>query len=249
MIHYHGAPCTPNTAGLALYTRRHACVSFAHPAQLPLIAEVAQSFMLDNGAFTLWKRGEGTVDVTAYAEWVRRWHRHPGFDFCLIPDDIDGDEAANDMMLARWRDTGLWKYGVPVWHLHESLERLDRMSRSFDRIALGSSGRYAVVGNGTWWARMSEAMDTICDDGMPRCKLHGLRMLNPTIFSQLPLSSADSTNVARNIGIDAAWDRAAYAPASKEVRALVLADRIEHHGSAARWNNTRGVEMNLELFG
>lgn len=249
MIHYHGSPCTPNAVAIELFTRRHACVSFARPDQMALVAEVCQSFMLDNGAFTLWKAGGGMVDVEAYAEWVRRWCRHPGFDFCLIPDVIDGSETDNELMIARWRETGLWRYGVPVWHMHESIERLERLSRTFDRIALGSSGAYSVVGNDAWWARMAEAMDALCDEGKPRCRLHGLRMLNPTIFSQLPLSSADSTNVARNIGIDAAWDRAPYAPPTKALRALVLAGRIEQHASAATWRRTFGVQMNLELLG
>jgi hypothetical protein len=74
-------------------------------------------------------------------------------------------------------------------------------------------------------------MDAICDEeGRPTCKLHGLRMLDPTIFSQLPFASADSTNVAQNIGIDQKW-RHAYAPVTKAARALVMADRIEHHAS------------------
>ena len=58
-------------------------------------------------------------------------------------------------------------------------------------------------------------------------------MLNPAIFSELPLSSADSTNVARNIGIDSAW-RGTYQPRSKETRAVILTERIESHNSAQR---------------
>lgn len=250
MIHYHGTPITPHTAALALLTRRHACVSFERPDQIELAAEVCQSFMLDNGAFSLWKAGGGTVDIPAYATWVRQWCQHPGFDWCLIPDVIDGDEAANDLMLAKWREEGLWQYGVPVWHMHESLTRLQRLTRAFPRVALGSSGVYSTVGTADWWVRMGEAMDAICDaEGRPPCKLHGLRMLNPTVFSQLPLASADSTNVARNIGIDQKWDKAPYTPKSKGVRAMVLADRIEHHGSAATWQRTYGTQMNLELIG
>ena len=57
-------------------------------------------------------------------------------------------------------------------------------------------------------------------------------MLNPVIFSKLPLSSADSTNVARNIGIDSAW-KGTYQPKSKETRAVVLTERIESYNSAA----------------
>jgi hypothetical protein len=250
VIHYHGTPITPAKTAHALLKSRHACVSFEDSRDVALAAEVCQSFILDNGAFSLWKAGAGTVDVDAFAAWVREWCRHPGFDWCLIPDVIDGDEVANDAMLSRWRETGLWAHGVPVWHLHESTERLQRLAHGFPRVALGSSGAFATIGTPEWWDRMAEAMAAVCDsDGRPRCKLHGLRMLNPTVFSQLPLASADSTNVARNIGIDGAWDRAPYAPRSKSVRALILADRIEHHASAATWQRTRGTDFNGELFG
>ena len=71
-------------------------------------------------------------------------------------------------------------------------------------------------------------------DGLPLTKLHGLRMLNPKIFTRLPLSSADSTNIARNIGIDSAW-RGTYLPPSKDVRALVMRERIESSHSARYW--------------
>lgn len=51
MIHYHGGPIRPLEAGLACWQGRHAMTSFAHPEQLPLAAEVSQSFALDNGAY------------------------------------------------------------------------------------------------------------------------------------------------------------------------------------------------------
>ena len=60
-------------------------------------------------------------------------------------------------------------------------------------------------------------------------------MLDPAIFTRLPLSSADSTSIARNIKLDGRWASAAYTPRSVEVRALILADRIEAHSSAPTW--------------
>lgn len=75
---------------------------------------------------------------------------------------------------------------------------------------------------------------TCDDDGRPMCKLHGFRMLAPAIFSHLPLSSADNTNIGRNIGIDQAW-RGTYSPPTKEARASVMRSRIESHNSSPRW--------------
>lgn len=245
MIHYHGGPITPLTVAQAVWKGRHAFVSFAWPGQAALAFELCQSVALDNGAFTIWKQG-GTMDVAGYVAWVNEWKRHPGFDWALIPDVIDGTEADNDMMFGKYRDAGgELLSSVPVWHLHESIGRLERLCHGFPRVAFGSSGAYADPGSPEWWQRMGEAMDAICDeDGRPPCKLHGLRMLNPTIFSQLPFASADSTNVAQNH----ARQRRMYR-LSPGMAALVLLDRIEHHASAPRWNRTFGTQMNMDLVG
>lgn len=54
MIHYHGGPVWPQPAAVQLWTRRHGLTSFAHPEQVGVMAELCQSFILDNGAFTYW---------------------------------------------------------------------------------------------------------------------------------------------------------------------------------------------------
>lgn len=193
------------------------------------MAEVCQSFVLDNGAYTAWRNGR-PLDVLGYYAWVGEWCRHPGFDWALIPDVIDGDEAANDALMARW-PAEFRDLGVPVWHLHESLERLVRMASEWRVVALGSSGDYSHPGARAWWTRMDEAMHAVCDhDGRPRCKLHGLRMLSPRIFSRLPLASADSTNAARNSNHSARFG--IYKPPTAAARAAVIADRIESAQSA-----------------
>lgn len=245
MIHYHGTPITPIRVATAILKARHGMVSFAHPEQIGLVAEVCQSFCIDNGAFSAWKSGI-PLDIDGYVAWVKEWKRHPGFDWCLIPDVIEGTEADNDQMIEAWEEPT--HMSVPVWHLHESIDRLVRLCSQWPRVALGSSGQWSEVGNAAWWDRMADAMDAVCVDGMPICKLHGLRMLNPTIFSALPLSSADSTNVARNIGIDAKWEHGYARHVPKHTRAIILADRVEHHGSAARWTG-REQQMNFELIG
>src|SRR5262249_6739708 len=104
-------------------------------------------------------------------------------------------------------------YGCPVWHLHEDLLRLKRLCAQWPRVALGSSGNWDTPGTKGWWKRMIEVMDAACEsDGRPKVKLHGLRMMSPAIFTVMPFSSVDSTNVARNIGLDSRWKAATYAP-------------------------------------
>ena len=61
-------------------------------------------------------------------------------------------------------------------------------------------------------------------------ELHGLRMLSQYVFTHLPLASADSTSIARNVGVDSRWT-GTYTPASKESRAAVMRNRIEAHQS------------------
>jgi hypothetical protein len=229
MIHYHGTPMTPESAAAQVLRGRHAMVSFEHPEQLPLVAEICQSFVLDNGAFSAWRSGKPKTDWEPFTEWMREWRRHPGFDWFLVPDVIDGTEAQNDALIDQYRDD---RDGVPIWHLHESMDRLGRLVAEHKRVAFGSSGAYAQIGTDSCWHRMGLAMAYCCDEqGRPLTKLHGLRMLDPRVFRKFPFASADSTNAARNIGFDSRWE-GPYAPPSKAGRGIVIAERIEAHQSA-----------------
>lgn len=236
MIHYHGLPITPATAALRAISGGHAFVSFRHPDQLTLALEAASSFAVDNGAFSAWRSGQPITDWSQFYEWVGELHRYPAFDFAVIPDVIDGSEADNDALLDEWPWAKTAPHvGAPVWHMHESFERLDRMVSDWPRICIGSSGEYAQIGTPKWWTRMAEAMDVICDrDGRPCAKVHGLRMLNPEIYTKFPFASADSTNVGRNVGLDSHW-RGTYTPPTKEARAALMRERIESNQSPMFW--------------
>lgn len=244
MIHYHGIPMTPDSAAAKILAGAHAFVSFAHPQQLPLVIEVCQSFALDNGAFSAWKSGNPMQDWSAYYSWVRDAAKSPGFDFAVVPDCIDGGEKENDDLLAEWP---LPRHqGAAVWHMHESLDRLRSLRDSWPRICIGSSGDFSQVGNRLWWGRMARALRELCDErGRPSVKFHGLRMLNPAIFSRIPFSSADSTNVARNIGLDNRW-KGTYTPPNKEVRGIVIRARIEAANSPAVWDFSEEETLTAE---
>lgn len=253
MIHYHGTRLSGDKmVSIRALQGKHAMVSLADTGDIEIVAEVCQSFTLDNGAFTSWRQGK-KYNIDSYSRLVDDWYRHPGFDWYCIPDVIDGTVADNRAMRAAWRNVcpdGAWSLGVPVWHMHEPLEELTYFCAAYSRIAIGSSGQYATVGNSAWWGRMADAMRVVCDDqGRPKVKIHGLRMLDPTVFSRLPLASADSTNVARNIGIDSNW-RGTYSPKSREVRAAIISERIEAHCSAAKWcKEGAGVQQYFDLVG
>lgn len=235
MIHYHGTPIGGPRQDVARFLMgRHAMVPFARPDDLPAVMESCQSFVVDNSAFSHWKAGKGRVPFDDYMDWVRGIYRHPGFDWCLIPDAIDGDVDENSRLVRDWIRCAPKFKGVPVWHLHEPLEYLEWLVTNFQRIAIGSSGQWRTPGTPQWWTRMEQARPVICDaNGQPRCKLHGLRMLDPEIFSRVPFASADSTNAGVNSGSLSRFGM--YPPPTAGQRAAVIADRIEHNNSAAVW--------------
>jgi hypothetical protein len=223
------------TAAAKAIEAGHAFVSFAHKDQLGAAVTLCQSFAVDNGAFSAWKNGRPVKKWDEFYGWAEKCRRIPSCDFAVIPDVIDGDEADNDALI---KDCPLpaW-FSAPVWHMHESLRRLDRLAAQYHRVCIGSSGQYSTVGTVDWQRRMREALDVICDDdGFPAVKLHGLRMLNPKVFTKFPFASADSTNIGRNVGIDKHWAKGHYLPPTKETRAQVMRQRIEAHNAPATFN-------------
>ena len=240
MIHYHGTPIGGTRDEIARFLcGRHALVPFPRPDDIGAVSEFCQSFCLDNGAYSVWKRGE-CLDVDGYIRWVDDWHRHPGFDWALIPDVIDGSECENDQLVRQWPRH---LPGVPVFHMHESLDRARRLAEEWPIVALGSSGQWSHPNTNPWWKRMGQIMDSICDEGKPRCRLHGLRMMNPAVFSLLPLTSADSTNATQNASSTSAFGR--YRPATVSQRLSVIADRVESHNSSPVWQGIPQLEMAL----
>ena len=247
MIHYHGTPCGATREDVARFLKgRHALISFFRPEDIGTAADVCQSFCIDNGAFSAWKSGQAVEDWGPYYDFIREWHRHPSFDWAIIPDVIDGTEVQNDQLEGEWYRQFGDTYGVPVWHMHESLPRLSRLCESWPRIALGSSGEYATVGNDKWWRRIAEAMAVICVDGRPRTKLHGLRMLDPAVFGKMPLASADSTNAVRNSSSHSRFGM--YIPPNASTRMTIIAERIESHQAAPVWSGVP-IDEPFMLFG
>lgn len=223
---------------------RHALVPSFRQQDLGVVADVCQSFIFDNSAYSLWNR-KREVDWRSYHAWVRDWYRHPGFDWALIPDTIDGTEEENDGLEADWPQD---LPGVPVFHMHESLDRLDRLCDQWSTVALGSSGAYKTPGSKVWWGRMHEMMNLVCDSlGRPRTKLHGLRMMSTKIFPRLPFASADSTNAGMNSGAVERFGM--YVPPTRAQRADVIAARTEFFNSSPLWrvDDGLGVGDGLDL--
>lgn len=232
MIKFHGSPISGSADQAArFYKNRHVLVSFYEPRHLPVILEQCDEFVLDSGTFSTWRAGGGKINFEAYTSFCFDLYRHPRFRWALMPDIIEGSVTENDDLIAGWpREIP----GVPVFHLHEPLTRLDYLVSHYPIVALGSSGQWRTPGTKDWWERMHLVMAVGCDRmGRPRAKFHGLRMLNTKIFTRLPLSYADSANVAINTGSLKRFG--SYDPPSASVRASMIADRIESCQSVAIW--------------
>ena len=190
-LHYHGTPLTPRAKLLDLAGRCF-CVPFSDGRDVEVCHEIGQSVMLDNGAFSFWKTGKPT-DWDAYYRWVEPWLDHHT-TWAIIPDVIDGDEEDNNRLVHAWPHANR---GAPVWHMHESIDRLLRLCNQWPRVCIGSSGEYAVVGSPSWRRRMDEAFNALCPTGPPPVWLHMLRGM-ALAGSDYPFASVDSTNLARN---------------------------------------------------
>ena len=224
MIKYHGTPCSPMKVFYEAFTNKKVLIPYPRPDDLKRALEVCDSIILDNGAFSIWKKGI-EVDWNKFYLWVETVVDK--IDFFFIPDVIDGTEEENNHLIADYFLRGKTK-GVPIWHVNESLERLDNLMNSFDYIAIGSAGEYSQLNTPKWNSKMHEAMTVICDNkGFPKVKIHMLRCLDSRIFTKYPFYSGDSTNVAMN------HNRKGWKP---------IMERIEKHNSPLSYNKINTLE-------
>lgn len=191
MIHYHGTPIAPPQATLRSLAGRHFCVSFVDPSDLKTCLEIGASVMLDNGAFSVWKRGIAP-NWPKFTRWVENYLYHP--HWCVIPDVIGGSEEANDELLAGWAHPV--EFSAPVWHLHESLDRLRRLSDNWPKICFGSSGQFNKPGNDEWVRRVDEAWDVLARSNR-KPWVHMLRAMRQASEGNWPFASADSSNLGQ----------------------------------------------------
>lgn len=209
-IHYHGGPIwgdkkiSYHELMPALWRGGGALISYAHPGQLKYVVNIDCSLILDNGAFTWWRRDkENQLGMNWTAHWdkfydsfVAPWYSR--IDWFIIPDVIEGTEDENDMLIAR---VPKWLRGksVPVWHSDESIERLIRLCKSHSRVAIGCCGAHRSIRSKAWKMRMDEVFHEVYIENCLNTKLHGLRMLDARAMSLYPFDSVDSSSVATNV--------------------------------------------------
>lgn len=190
-IHYHGTPISPISAFYQL-AGRHFCVSFADPRDVARAHDLGQSVMLDNGAFSVWRRG-AILNLPAYYKWTDEWLAAPT-TWAVIPDVIDGAEERQDELLAQWPHGSR---GTPVWHMNETLDRLFRLVDEWPRVCIGSASEFSTVLSSKWRGRMDTIFDAL---GARSSRLPWLHMLRgmQCVGRQWPFASVDSTDIGRN---------------------------------------------------
>lgn len=190
MIHYHCFDINPTDKALKM-AGRHLLVSFAYPARVDLAHQIGQSVMLDNGAFTIWRKG---IDIrwSEYYAWADRWLDCPT-TWAIIPDVIDAGPEAQDALIAQWP----WgrNQSAPVWHTDEPINRLQRLCDFWPRVCIGSSAQHPV-GMPAWRRVMDETFNAIAKRNIRIPYLHGLRM--QSVCADYPFASVDSADIARN---------------------------------------------------
>lgn len=200
-IHFHGSPITGGKgpkAAIASYRDGGAFISFAAARQIDLAFEFSKTVCIDNGAFSMFNSGKVPDWNKFYFEFLPRWISNEKLRFFVIPDDIEGGEKENDALLDSV-PIDMQSKGAPVWHMHESIERLLRLCRDYEYVCIGSSGEYYAIRSQKWKERMKVACMAIIESGS-KAKIHGLRMLDGRVLGNYPLDQADSTNIAINVG-------------------------------------------------
>lgn len=199
VIHFHGSPIfgAGGEAATVAYRNGGAFISYLRTDNISKCFEICEEICLDNGAFSAWKSGK-TINWENFYLWLGKYYDNPKLKFFVIPDVVEGGEEDNDRMIDEVPDKFRGK-AAPVWHMHESIDRLVRLCEMWPVVCFGASGEYATIRSAKWKQRMDEAFTAIYVDRNLPVRIHGLRMLDGRVLGSYPLASADSTKLANNI--------------------------------------------------
>lgn len=153
---------------------------------------IGQAVMLDNGAYSKFTKGHAT-DWPAYYAWTDRWLAYPT-TWAVIPDVIDAPSQEQDGLLNEWPHG---ERGAPVWHMDEPITRLLRLTETWPRVCIGSTGEYWEILSDTWRERMDEAWNLLAANHRRTPYVHMLRGMQLAL-REWPFASLDSTDVAQN---------------------------------------------------
>ena len=126
--------------------------AYMHPEQLAECIELVgenEILILDNGAFTAWKKGI-TLDAAwwdGFYAWANAAMDKCPNAVCVIPDVINGDEASNLQLIADAIKGGKIKYperAMAIWHMNESFDQLEKLFRIFNFVTSAAAARLTL---------------------------------------------------------------------------------------------------------
>jgi hypothetical protein len=207
----HGTPITPKRY-LKQLKGHSFCVSYMHPEQLDDCIDLVgkdQILILDNGAFTAWKKGI-TLDAAwwdGFYSWANAAMDRCDQAVCVIPDVIGGSEAENMALISDAIHNDKIKYperAMAIWHMNESLDQLKKLYRLFNFVGFGSCADVDIAKNGNDSKYYNKIKETFAhmdywdaNYGIAnRPWIHMMRGLG--VLHKIGFDSADSCNIAMN---------------------------------------------------
>lgn len=169
-------------------------MSHAHPGDVKRCHDIGQSVMLDNGAFSAWRKKRQT-NWPKYYEWCDLWLAYPS-TWAIPPDVIDAPSQEQDALLNEWPHGK--RQAAPVWHMDEPTSRLCRLvDDGWNRVCFGSTAKYAQPLSEPWERRMDEAWNELIHTFGKTPPTHMLRGL-ACCGRRWPFMSADSSDIGQN---------------------------------------------------
>ncbi len=139
----------------------------------------------DSGAYSAATSGT-TIKPEDYIEWVRRWQHR--INVCAAPDVI-GDAKATERDTELMLKANLQTMVLPVYHVGEPWEYLEKWSNEHEYIALGGMVPYAMNPKflRAWCRKAFQVMK-------PGTKVHGFGMTSWDKMLEFPWYSVDSSS-------------------------------------------------------
>ncbi len=201
-----GTPVTPKVL-LPSLAGSSFCVSHADPRDLGRVIELVgeeEILVLDNGAFSHWKKKKGAIDRNKFWSWANQAQAISSQAVAVIPDVIEGSQEENLLEVSWALREELAEFPertMAIWHLNESLDQLAVLCRLMNFVGFGSCAEFDVqTKRSDYMARIREAsqvVDQVEAEHDRRPWIHLMRGLG--VFAELTrFESADSTNIAVN---------------------------------------------------
>jgi hypothetical protein len=172
---------------------RHFCVSHYRPDQVARVHEQAQSVMLDNGAFSHFRKDQPKFEWSDYYAWCDTWLDYPT-TWAVIPDVIKAGSQEQDALIREWPHG---HRGAPVWHMDEPIDRMLRLLDEWPRVCIGSTEEYWRIKSPAWSRQMDATWDAISARHQKTPWVHMLRGMQLS-SGPYPFASVDSTDIAQN---------------------------------------------------